>query len=195
MHYLSAVGSFVTGRSPSELIEDRCEVSISSDALRTQGQLSGSVSLYASHRSEEPLAARPITVPRVFPHTLIGCQITYAQAGRQEPFMARPKRPAGAFPHASERNAQPCRTGDLCNYLLQGMLNDLVPTRPERDDLFDPGLCGIQVRRSLQPNRSPLIFSSEDIVPGRFHGSPSDQITGHGLATIDSIVYKLRGFT
>ena len=51
------------------------------------------------------------------------------------------------------------------------MLNDLVPTRPERDDLFDPGLCGIQIRRSLQPNSGPLILSSEDIVPGRFHGS------------------------
>jgi hypothetical protein len=53
------------------------------------------------------------------------------------------------------------------------MLNDLVSTRPEGDDLFDPRLCGIQVRRSLQPNHGPIIFSSEDIVLGRFHGLPS----------------------
>jgi len=167
----------------------KLEFSISSDAWRTQGQLSGSVSLYASHRSEEPLTACPITVSGVFPHTFVGCQITYPRAGCQEPFMARPKGPVGAFPHASERNAQPRRTFDHCNYLLRGMLNDLVSARPERGDLFDPGLCGIQVRRSLQPNHRPLIFSSEDIVPGRSHGSRSDQITGHGLVTIDSILY------
>jgi len=69
------------------------------------------------------------------------------------------------------------------------MLNDLVPTRPEGDDLFDPGLCGIQVRRGLQPNRNSIIFSSEDIVPGRFHGSPSESNHGDGLVTIDSILY------
>jgi hypothetical protein len=49
------------------------------------------------------------------------------------------------------------------------LVHDLKLARPERNELLDARLGGVQVRHSLQPNRGVIILLSHNVVMMRFH--------------------------
>jgi hypothetical protein len=71
---------------------------------------------------------------------------------------------------------------DLLNYLMILLIHNLKFTRPERTELFDAGLGGVQVRGRLQPNRRLVIVFSYDVVVTRLHG----------IASLSSLVQALQ---
>jgi hypothetical protein len=50
------------------------------------------------------------------------------------------------------------------NDLMILLVDDLKLTRPERNQLLDARLGGVQVRDSLQPNRGVIILLSHNVV-------------------------------
>lgn len=104
------------------------------------------VLLYASRRGAKPSPTRAITVSGVPAEAFVGYEISYAGRRRQEPGIAHAEGFAGGLANAAEGGAQPRGRGNRCNNLLRLMVNDLEPTRPEGNNLFDPGLCSIQIR-------------------------------------------------
>jgi hypothetical protein len=129
------------------------------------------MSRYVRHGGAEPRIASPTAGPGIFLHTRVRCQPGYDRGRRQQPFVAGPDKFVCVFPHSCECHSQPCGTGRRRNDPLRLLLHDLVSAWPEGSNLFDPGLCAIQVSGSLEPNRT-LILSFHEIVPGGFHIVP-----------------------
>src|SRR4029077_2008214 len=100
------------------------------------------VGLCATGRGAKPSPARTIAVPGVPVEAFVGRQIRYAWGRCEEPRVSGAKGFAGGLPNASETSAQPRGGGNSCDYLLGLMVNDLVPTWPEGNNLLDPGFCG-----------------------------------------------------